>query len=115
LFLNDIFNGQCEKYKIRIENTMLKKMSVEMYAALGAKPVNEGCDGSVPCLEIDKINKGIEEIINLADESNPCWNTLIKKLKGKWSNEKYGEFPFPTTNFALAFLRRVFGDDLKMI
>jgi len=115
LFLNDIFNGQCEKYKIRIENTMLKKMSVEMYVALGGKPVNEGCDGSVPCLEIDKINKGIEEIINLADESNPCWNTLIKKLKGKWSNEKYGEFPFPTTNFALAFLRRVFGDDLKMI
>ena len=115
LFLNNILNGQCKKNKIRIENTLLKKMSVEMYVALGGKPVIEGCDDTVPCLEIDKINKGIEEIINLADESDPCWNTLIRELKKKWSGIKYGEFPFPTTNFVLAFLGRALGGDLKKI
>ena len=115
LFLGGIFNDQSEKHKIRIENTLLKKMSVEMYVALGGKPVNEGCDDTVPCLEIDKINKGIEEIINLADKSNPCWNILIKELGKKWSGKKYGEFPFPTTNFALAFLGRALGGDLKKI
>lgn len=115
LFLNNIYNNQCEKYKIRIENALLEKMSVEMYVALGGKPVIEGCGETVPCLEIDKIRKGINEIINLADKSNPCWNILIREVKKKWSGIKYGEFPFPTTNFALAFLTRVFGDDLKII
>lgn len=96
-----------------MKNTLLEKMSVEMYVALGGRPQDKPCEESVPCLDIKDIERGIREIANLASNSNPCWSELIKKLKKKWRGNKNGEFPFPTTNFVLGFMKEILDKDLN--
>jgi len=64
-------------------------------------------------LNIKEIKRGIKEIANLANNSNPCWEALIDDLEKRWRGKKNGEFPFPTTNFVLGFLRNILDKDLN--
>jgi len=114
LFRDNILRLQCEKkYKDQMKETLLKNMSVEMYVALGGRPSGKPCEESVPCLNIKEIKRGIKEIANLANNSNPCWEALIDDLEKRWRGKKNGEFPFPTTNFVLGFLRNILDKDLN--
>ena len=114
LFRDNILKLQCEeKYKNQMKNTLLEKMSVEMYVALGGRPSDKPCEKSVPCLNIKDIKRGINDVKNLANNSDPCWKALIDELEKKWRGKKNGEFPFPTTNFVLGFMRNILDNDLN--
>jgi len=115
LFPSKLLNNLSEKQKIEMENILLKRMSTEMYVALAGTPLNDCNNTPEPCLEITKIKKGIDQIKQLADNSKDDWRQLIKEIENKWQNSNYGKFPFPTTNFILAFLRRVFNNKLKIL
>jgi len=115
LFPSNLLNNLSQKQKIEMENILLKRMSTEMYVALAGKPLNDCNNTSVPCLEITKIKNGIDQIKQLADNSKVCWRSLINEIEKRWQNSNYGEFPFPTTNFILAFLKRVFNNKQKIL
>jgi len=80
---------------------------------LGGRSSGKPCEESVPCLNIKDIKRGIKEIANLANNSNPCREALIDKLKKKWWRKKNGEFPFPTTNFVLGLMRKILDNNLN--
>jgi hypothetical protein len=119
LIPQNIFNGVKVKQRKKIENILLKKMSVEMYVALAGKPKEKDNDYA-PSLKIDLINQGIREIEDVAKNSNDssvtnAFTSLTKELNKKWKNSNDGEFPFPTTSFVFDFLKRVFDKNLKVL
>ena len=122
LIPQDILNGVVRNKKNEIADILLKKMSVEIYVALVGKPMEKDSD-YVPSLKIDVVKKGIEEIKQIAEDSNDnsvkdTFTLLEDSLNKKWdnsSNLKYAEFPFPTSTFVFDFLKRVFNKNLKVL
>ena len=121
LIPKDILNGPTNNSPKKIEDILLKKMSVEMYVALTGKPMKKDSN-YVPSLKIDIIKEGIKEIKQIADGSDEnvknIFTSLEDSLNKKWSNSnnpKDGEFPFPATSFVFDFLNRVFNKNLKVL
>ncbi|AAT42666.1 hypothetical protein PTO0081 [Picrophilus oshimae DSM 9789] len=121
LIPKDVLNGATNNSPKKIEDILLKKMSVEMYVALAGKPMKKDSD-YVPSLKIDIIKEGIKEIKQIADGSDEnvknIFTSLEDSLNKKWSdsnNPKDGEFPFPVTSFVFEFLKRVFNKNLKVL